>query len=69
MEGQEIGSKPVAYKRDYRGEMYRSPDGEWVKAEDAQEMLDWVRVLTHAIEKGTPTSSLHGLTLVIKFAS
>lgn len=66
MEDQEIGSRPVAYKRDYRGDMCKRTDGEWVRIEDAQEILDWVRVLVHSIENGVYSSSLHGLTSVIK---
>ena len=66
MEDQEIGSRPVAYKRDYRGDMCKRQDGDWVRIEDAQEMLDWVRVFVHSIEKGTPSSALIGLTTVIK---
>lgn len=66
MEEQEIGSKPVAYKRDYRGDMCKRHDGDWVRIEDAQEMLDWVRVFIDTIEKGIPTASLTGLTKIVK---
>jgi hypothetical protein len=46
--------------------MYIDEQGKWVKAEDAQEMLDWLRVFIHMTEKGVAPGSLVGFSLVVK---
>jgi|LakMenE18May11ns_1017448.scaffolds.fasta_scaffold9441715_3 hypothetical protein len=66
MEDLKTGSSPIKYSKDYRGDMYIDEQGKWVKAEDAQEMLDWLRVFIHMTEKGVAPGSLVGFSLVVK---
>lgn len=66
MQRQEIGSDPVSYTIDERGVATQAEDGQWVRKEDAKEILDWLRVFVHTVEGGSTFASLRSIAAIAR---